>query len=66
MVAEETVYNDGRFYFYEYIFCNDDTTMEKYLTHPEKRSTGKVNIGGRLSKNIPVPTWFAEPKYRSK
>ena len=52
--------------FYEYIVSDDDTTMKKYLTHPEKRPTGKVNIGGRLPKEIPVPKWFADPTHRAK
>ena len=34
--------------FYEYIVSDDDTTMKNYLTHPDKRPTGAVNIGGRL------------------
>ena len=52
--------------FYEYIVSDDDTTMKKYLTHPDKRPTGAVNIGGRLPKEIPVPKWFADPTHRAK
>ena len=52
--------------FYEYIVSDDDTTMKKYLTHPAKRPTGVVNIGGRLPKEIPVPKWFADPTHRAK
>ena len=52
--------------FYEYIVSNDDNKMKKYLTHPEKRPTGKKNIGGRLPKQIPVPKWFADPTHRAK
>ena len=52
--------------FNEYIISDDDTTMKKYPTHPEKRSTGKVNIGGRLPKEIPVPKWFADPTHRAR
>ena len=33
--------------FYEHIVSDDDTTMKKYLTHPDKRPRGAVNIGGR-------------------
>ena len=40
---------------YEYIVSDDDTNMNKYLNHPEKRPTGNVNVGGRLPKGIPVP-----------
>ena len=40
--------------------------MKKYLTHPAKRPTGVVNIGGRLPKEIPVPKWFADPTHRAK
>ena len=32
--------------FYEYIVSDDDTTMKKYLTHPNKGPSGAVNIGG--------------------
>ena len=52
--------------YYEYIVSDDDTTMKKYLTHPEKRPRGEVNIGGRLPKEIPVPKWFADPTHRAK
>ena len=66
MVDEETVYNDGRLYFSEYTVSDYDMTMKKYLTHPEKRPTGKVNIDGRLPKEIPAPKWFAGPTHRAK
>ena len=52
--------------YYEFIVSDDDTTMKKYLTHPEKRPRGEKNIGGRLPKEIPVPTWFADPTHRAK
>ena len=52
--------------FYEYIVSDDDTTMKKYLTHPDKRPKGAVNIGGRLPKEIPEPCWFADPTHRAK
>ena len=52
--------------FYEYIVSDDDTTMKKYLAHIEKRPTSKVNIGGRLPKEIRVPKWFTEPTHRAK
>ena len=66
MTGYETVYNDDRLYFYEYTVSNDDMTTKKYLTHPEKKSTGKMNIGRRLPKEIPIPKWFADPTHRAK
>ena len=56
----------SRCVYYEYIVSDDDTTMKKYLTHPEKRPRGEVNIGGRLPKEIPVPKWFADPTHCAK
>ena len=52
--------------YYEYIVSDDDTTMKNYLTHPDKRPRGEVNIGGHLPKEIPVPKWFADPTHRAK
>ena len=40
--------------FYEYIISGDDTTTKNYLENPYKKSTCVVNIGGRLTKEIPV------------
>lgn len=36
------------------------------MTCPQTRPTGIKNIGGRLSKNIPEPKWFADPTYKDK
>ena len=42
-----------------YIVSDIDTTMMSYLTHPKKRSRGKVNISGHSPEQISVPTRFA-------
>ena len=52
--------------YYEYIVSDGDNKIKNCLTHPEKRPTGKKNIGGRLPAEIPVPKWFADPTHRAK
>ena len=63
MVDEETVHNNGRSCFDEYIVSDDNMTMKQYLTYPEKR---RVSIGGRLPKEIRAPKWFADPTHRTE
>ena len=52
--------------FIEYIVSDDDSTMRKYLTHPDKKPAGRKNIGGCLPKEIPVSEWYADPTHRAK
>ena len=52
--------------YYVYIVSDDDTSMRKYLPHPETRPTGKKNIGGYLPKEISVPEWVSDPTHRAK
>ena len=41
--------------YFEYIVSDDDSTMRKYLAHPDKKPAGRKNIGRYLPKEIPVP-----------
>jgi len=52
--------------YYWFIVGDDDSTMKKYVIHPDKRQRGAVNIGGRLPKEIPEPKWFADPTHCAK
>ena len=56
---------DGKMYLHT-IICDDDSKMRKVMQHPYTKPNGKVNQGGDLPMEIPVPEWFADPNHRAK